>query len=92
MIQYVDPGSRGKIIILNISPKSELHELKFCLKTVFMFLVITVKWQLSRQHILLLIRKKLAVLKGPWSANVALGRESYKQHKDPDNFQKIIKI
>ena len=55
MIQYVDPGPRGKIIILNISPKTELHELKFCLKTVFMFLVITIKWQLSRQHILLVI-------------------------------------
>ena len=41
-LQYVAHGPRGKIIILNISPESELHELKFFLKIVFMFLVITV--------------------------------------------------
>ena len=47
-LQYVTPGPRGKIIILNISPELGLHELKFSLKIVFMFLVITVKWQLTR--------------------------------------------
>ena len=66
-------GPRGKIIILNISPESGLKGLKFCLKIVSIFLVITVKWKLSRQQILLVIWKKEAVLEGPWSANVALG-------------------
>ena len=42
------PAPLRKIIILNILPESGLHELKFFLNVVLMFLVITVKWQLFR--------------------------------------------
>ena len=57
-IQYVAPGPRSKIIVSNISPEEVLHELKFSLKIVFMSLVITVKCQLSKWRIFLVILKK----------------------------------
>jgi len=72
-------GPRVKIIILsslNILPESKRSELKFSLKIAFMCLAIILKWQLSNVNIFLVIRKKVTVLAGPWSANHVNGTES----------------
>ena len=74
-IQYVVLGPRVKIIILNILPESKRSKLTFSLRKAFMFLAVTLKWQVSTENlnIFLVIRKKVTVLAGPWSANVVLG-------------------
>ena len=64
---------RVKIIILNILAESKRSELKFSLKIAFMFLAIILKWKVPNVDIFLVIRKKMTVLAGPWSANVVLG-------------------
>ena len=66
-------GPRIKVVISNILPASTRNELKFFLKVAFMFLAIILKWQVSNGDIFLVIRKKVTVLAGPWSANVVLG-------------------
>ena len=66
-VQYVVLGPQLKII-LNILPESERNELKYAPNLAFMFLSIVVKWQVPNLSILLVIRKKVTVLDGPWSA------------------------
>ena len=61
-------GPRLKIILLNILPKSKRNELKHPLNLAFMVFSIVVKWQVPNLRILLVIRKKVTVLDGPWSA------------------------
>ena len=67
-VQYVVLGPRLKIILLNILPESKRNELKYSLNLAFMFFSIVVKWQVPNLSILLVIRKKVTVLDGPWSA------------------------
>ena len=67
-VQYVVLGPRLKIILLNILPESKRNELKYPLNLAFMFFSIVVKWQVPNLSILLVIRKKVTVLDGPWSA------------------------
>ena len=61
-------GPRIKVVISNILPESTRNELLFPLKIAFMFLVIIFKWHLPNGDIFLVIRKKVTVLVGPWSA------------------------
>ena len=67
-VQYVVLGPRLKIILLNILPESKRNELKYPLNLAFMFFSIVVKWQVLNLRILLVIRKKVTVLDGPWFA------------------------
>ena len=58
-----------KVVIWNILPASTRNELKFFLKIAFMFLAIILKWQVPNGDIFLVIgKKKVTVLAGPWSA------------------------
>ena len=60
-------GPRLKIIIMNILPESNCNELKkYPLKIAFMFLLIIMKFQVP--SVLLVIKEKMTVLAGPWSA------------------------
>ena len=60
-------GPRLKIIIMNILPESNCNELKkYPLKIAFMFLLIIMKFQVP--SVLLVIKEKMTVLDGPWSA------------------------
>ena len=61
-------GPRLKIILLNILPESKRNELKYSLNLAFMFFSIVVKWKVPNLSILPVIRKKVTVLDGPWSA------------------------
>ena len=69
-------GPRLKIIISsNILPESQRNELKYSVKTGFMFLSIILKWQVANLSIKLVIRKKVTVLDGPWSATQQTARQ-----------------
>ena len=59
---------RLNIIMFNILLESKRNELKYSLNLAFMFLSIVVGWQVPNLSILLVIRKKVTVLDGPWSA------------------------
>ena len=62
-------GPRLKIIIMNILPESNCNELKkYPLKIAFMFLLIIMKLQVPNLSVLLVIKEKVTVLNGPWSA------------------------
>ena len=62
-------GPRLKIIIMNILPESNCNELKkYPLKIAFMFLLIIMKFQVPDLSVLLVIKEKMTVLDGPWSA------------------------
>ena len=61
-------GPRLKISLSNILPESKRNELKYSLNLAFMFFSVVVKWQVPNLRILLVIRKKVTVLDGPWSA------------------------
>ena len=89
-------GTRIKVVILNILPASTRNELKFSLKIAFMFLAIILKWQDSNGDIFPVIRKKVTVLAGPWSANVVLGprvtktsRKVFVNLHENENFSKF---
>ena len=66
-------GLRVKVIIWNILPASIHNELKFSLKIAFMYLGIIFKWQVPNGDIFFVIRKKMTLFMGPWSANGVLG-------------------
>ena len=68
-VQYVVLGPQLKII-LNILPESKRNELKYAPNLAFMLLSIVVKWQVPNLSIVLVIRKKVTVLDGPWSATL----------------------
>ena len=78
-VQYVALGPRMKVVISNILPASTRDELKFSMKIAFMFLAIILKWQVPNGDIFLVIRKKVMVLAGPWSANHVNGTKSIRK-------------
>ena len=70
-----------KVIILNVSPESGLHGLKFSLNIVVMLLIIT---SFLMTYSSCNLEKKSSHTKRP------LVCESFKQHKIPYNFRKTI--
>ena len=86
---------------MNMLPESNRRELKFSARNIkaedSLYVSSDIfKWQVPNWNIFLVIRKKVTVLAGPWSANVVIGPRFMKTARkvpvNPNNFRKRKKI